>query len=261
MNTINQQQLVLLDFVEAMDKSESLDQLFGHLESAVNQLGFDGISYTYIPLILTTSLIRHAPLFMTSSSYDQQFIDRYAEENLSEDDFTIHRISDQQLAPMNWWQEVAEGKLTRREKRVLNIMRYDHGLNNGLSIPVMSTDSAMAGFSIMSADGSDRFNMLYQERLRVLQTICRLFHDRVHAEPDFKSHFYFPVFNHFSQTEKLVVKLLASGSQVKVIAQQLELSDRYVYNVRDKLRVKFGVTTSEKMFYLAGLLQWNELID
>lgn len=255
------QQLILLDYIDALDIAENLDELFAALQKAAFQLGFDGISYTYIPAVIIGALGDIPPVFKVSESFNPKFIDHYAEALFGEDDFTIKRITAGDLTPMNWWAEARNKTITSDEKHVIEVARDDYQLQNGLSIPTYSQNGSIAGVSAISFDKDQHFSRLCGENTRLLQKIARLFSDRVIASPDYHANFYLPFLQKLSFTQKSVLRLLSQGVHLKQIAARLNISYKYASNVVDQLREKFGSVSRERLLYLAGLMQFEELIN
>ena len=86
-------QTILMGFVERLYAASDIDSLFNALEWAVKQLGFDHVSYTYVPDLLNRLLGDLSPVFKLSEAYPVDFIDQYAACNFGQHDFTIKKIS------------------------------------------------------------------------------------------------------------------------------------------------------------------------
>ncbi|MCG8311898.1 MAG: autoinducer binding domain-containing protein [Pseudomonadales bacterium] len=254
-------QLILLDFVAALQVSDKVEDLFATLERSVVALGFDGISYTYVPQVIADTLEKTSPVFFTSGSYSSAFINHYGEANLGAQDFTIKRIASGDMSQIHWWHEVENRTLSRFEKRVLEIMRYDYQMTNGISIPTLSSEAALAGVSLFSGERGTDFDLLYREKAQALQVISRIFHDRVHGDTHYKFRFYEPFLNQITNGEKRILAMLAKGIQPKAIAIELEVTEKYVNNVTGKLKDKFNVKSRNELLYVAGNINFIELYD
>lgn len=251
--------MVLLDFIEAMDEANGLDNLFSSLAEASFQLGFDGILYTYIPNVISNSLDEQGPVFLKTDSYDDGYIKHYTEASFAECDFTIKRISTGSMAPINWWQEAENKTLNRHEKNIIEVARHDYHLRYGATIPLMSKLSGISGISVICFDHSPTFSQLFEDSLDTLRIIGQLFNDRVLVSERYQACFYLPFLNRLSATQKLVLAGLAQGKHLKKIADETNISYRYSANVVDTLREKFGHVSRERLMYMAGLMHFDEL--
>ncbi len=253
--------MVLLDFVEAMDKAKSLDALFLALATASNQLGFDGILYTYIPNVISNSLDQQGPVFLKTDSYDDGYIQHYTEASFAESDFTIKRIAAGCMAPINWWQEAENKTLSRNEQNIIEVARHDYHLRYGATIPIMIKPDGISGISVICYDHSAAFAQLFQENLDALRLIGKLFNDRALMSEKFQGCFYLPFLNRLSATQRLVLAGLANGKHLKKIASDTNISYKYASNVVDQLREKFGQVSRERLMYMAGLMHFDSLIN
>lgn len=117
----------------------------------------------------------------------------------------------------------------------------DHGLRHGVTISAYCDGSSMAGVSLTSRDDDHAFELLLKERLRAAQQISRLFNDHLFRKPECQAIFLMPVLKRLSETEVSVLAGLSQGRNIKRIAYDLRISERYVNNtVISKLKIKFG---------------------
>lgn len=253
-------QIVLLGFVERLYAANDIDSLFSSLEWAVAQLGFEHVSYTYVPDLLNRLLGDLSPVFKLSQDYPTHFIDQYAASNFGEHDFTIKKILQGEQEPVRWWELVRE--LNSEEKFIIQVARQDYGLRQGITIPVFSDGASMAGVSITSGETDHLFNLLYHERIKTLTLISRMFSDRALQIPRNRAVFYAPFLNGLSATEKSVLSMLAEGIHLKTIASQLQLDYKYLANaVISSLRRKFGDLSRDQLMYQAGRIEFDKLIN
>lgn len=252
--------LVTLEFIEQLDNAANMGALFQALERAANQLGFEGVSYTYIPPQILNNLETSSPVFVKSDSFSDGFITHYEEDHLGEHDFVIKRVLENDFVPVHWQQEIERRRLSHQEKRVVEIARNDYDIENAISIPTYKRDDGVAGITVISRERKYFFDKLFDERIKLFSRLCRIFSDRITLNPEYQVNFVKPFLNSLTFTEKQLLLLLASGVPLKKAAYQLNVSYGYAGNVMDKLRAKFGDITRERLFYLAGVMKFHRLV-
>ncbi len=250
-------QTILMEFAERLYAASDIDALFDALERAVGQLGFEHVSYTYVPDVLNRLLGDLSPVFKLSREYPVDFIDQYAACNFGQHDFTIKKIAQGEQTPVRWWDMAKQ--LNAMEKNIIEVARQDYGLNQGITIPVFSDGYSIAGVSVTSRDSGSQFDFLYQERIRTLTLIARMFSDRALLLPRNRAIFYAPFLNNLSATEKAVLSRLANGAHLKAIASELQLDYKYLANtVLASLRRKFGDVSRDQLLYQAGKMEFEQ---
>lgn len=252
---------VLADFLENIGLATNINDMFATLERAAILLGFDNISYTYVPSVIGNNLYQLSPIFLISQSYETKFISHYVSEKLGQDDFTIKRIKNGDMTPMNWWEEAEMKTLSHKEQKVIEIARSDYGIRHGITIPTYSNNNGIAGVSVTSSESNDVFSLLCKERLTIIKAISQIFNDRVLISPEIRHNFMTPFLQKLTDTEKSVLKQLSRGIAPKKIAHELNSSQKYVNNVISILRVKFGGITRDQLLYAAGLIAFAEFTD
>ena len=255
-------QTILLEFVERLHASGDIDSQFDALEHAVQQLGFEQVSFTYVPDLLNRLLANLSPVFKLSRNYRVDFIEHYQASHFGQHDFTIKKIARGELDPVHWWEMARQQRLSPEEQHVIEVARQDYGLRHGITIPVFADGENIAGVSVTSSEPDHPFDLLYQERVRILSLIARLFSDRVLQHPQNRALFFKPFLNGLSATEKSVLKLLAQGNNLKSIANHLQLDYKYLANnVIASLRRKFGDVSRDQLMYQAGKIEFDRLIN
>lgn len=256
-----QLQQVFLEFCETLYSATDIDTMFNALEKAVLAMGFDNLSYTFIPGALGRSLNQLSPIFRISKSYNAKFIQHYSEARFGKDDFTIKRITSGDLTPMVWWREAEERRLAKSELEVITVAREDYGIHQGISVPAFSDGYNIAGVSVTREEVDRGFDQLYEERGEYLRKMSLMFSDRVLCTTEARAIFLAPLLRTLSSTEKHVLSSLAKGSNLKAVCQELDLDYKYVANsVIKNLRKKFGDVTRDTLMYEAGLLNLADLI-
>jgi len=250
---------LLIDFITEFDAAANLSDGFAVLEKAVEKLGFSAIAYTLIPVGLN-ALESNNPTFLASANFSQDFLAHYAGANFAADDFTIKRILNGNLKPMNWWQEERRGLLLEPEKKVIETAKTDYSINNGLSIPMLSSPQHIAGASVISEENDAYFTMLLEERLALLRAIITLFHHRVYGNFDYRKAFYLPILDSLTEREKRVLQLLVTDQPYKAMDRNSGLSASAAANGRSDLFRKFAVKNASELAYLAGLHNLIEML-
>lgn len=243
--------VILEDFIDSLYGTENLSTMFSAFEQAVKALGFDYISYTYIPGIILNANASCSPIFQLSDGYDSRFIQHYAEANFAEHDYTIKAILNRDMRIKNWWDDVEV--LDKQEKTVIDVARHDYGIKNGVTIPTYGDGFNVSGVSVSSTDGSNSFSLLYQENIDFIRKISQIYSDRVIGVASAKSVFERPFLDQLTQTEKLVLSRLAEGCNVQAIAADIQRDYKYIANrVLPSIRGKMGNVSRDRMMYLAG---------
>lgn len=252
---------LIFDFIESLDEAQSMNQLFQALESVANKLGFEGVSYTYIPPVILNNLQENSPVFVKSDSFSDDFITHYEEDNLGEHDFVIKCVLNNDLQPVHWWQAVEQRRVDKQEKRLIEIARSDYNIENAISIPTFKNGDSIAGVSITSSDNKYYFDKLFDERIKIFGRLCRIFSDRIILTPQYQAKFYLPFLKKLSYTEKQLLLLLAQGIPLKKAAEKANIKYGYAGNVVEKLRMKFGNVTREQLLYIAGVIRFHSLVN
>lgn len=258
---MNSNQRVLLEFTEQIYYQSDVDQMFSIFEKSVNALGFENVSYTYIPEVISELLSDVAPVFKVSKDYDIHFIDQYSQEKFGMVDFTIKRILAGERLSMNWWQEAEDRRLTDEERHVIQVARDDYGMRQGITIPTYLNGGSLSGVSVTCNESDQAFNLLYQERIKTLEIISRMFNDRLLHQTQAQAMFLAPILKKLTDTEKNVLLKLGQGVHLKQVARELNLDYKYLANnVVSSLRKKFGDVPRDQLLYKAGLMKFNQLI-
>ena len=253
---------LFLDFSAQLYKTASIDDMFALLEQSIVALGFDNVSYTYLPRVLATSDLSIAPVFKISTDYNRDFIEHYSKAGFAKHDFTIKRILKGDLSPIDWWQEQNNQQLSSEESEVIRVAREDYQIRNGLSLPTFSDGYSLAGLSLVSEANDTAFAKLCRESTDIAHQMAFMFSDRVLNRADFYGLFYQPFTNQLSNTEKRVLIGLSEGLNVKEIAENIGRDYKYISNfVLDRLRKKFGNVSRDKLLFEAGANRIDQLLN
>ena len=253
MKTRNQ---TLGDFSESLVLANSFDQRFLLFCDVVQNLGFQGATYTFIPYIRSKLPQPNAPIFSASDGFPASFLEEYAARDLSQSDFTLRRVGEYHFSPMDWRQYEKEERITESEKEVVLSARHDHGVTNAITIPTMPGQTrslGIAGASIVSANRDRQFLMLKKANLETLTACTYLFHSICHSQSDLSKIFVWPLFSELNSKDLEILRFIASGQIPKQFADQVKLTNGSVYRKLDMVRERYGIATLSELCYLFGL--------
>jgi hypothetical protein len=248
---------LIVDYVSELCAADGVDRCFEALERAVIRLGFDGVVYSSYLLRLNGEGSA-SPVLLRSEGFDAAFLKHYVEAGLADRDFTIKRILQGDLKPMDWWQEEERGAVEREERAVIEVARHDYGLYNGVSIPTLSDKEEIAGASLVSRDQGPIFRKLLDERLGVLRNLVRLFHDRIHADPVCRKTMMLARLSDISEKERKILIFLTTGRPLKCIDGE-EVTPAYANKLLNELSQRLGANNRQQLRYLLGLYRIHEL--
>jgi len=249
---------ILSDYVNELYDTDDPSDMFSALEKAIKALGFDHVSYTFIPSLILSSSTACSPVFQLSDGYDVRFIQHYTEAGFSDHDYTVKSILNMDMSVKNWWEDADKRILSKQEKEVIEVAKYEYGIANGVTIPTYGDGVNVAGVSVSSADRSTSFSILYSEKINFIRKISIMYSDRVIGIPSVKSIFGLPFLSQLTTTEKKVLSMMAEGCNVQSIAHDLSLDYKYVANkIVSNIRKKMGGVSRDRMMYYAG----NMIVD
>jgi DNA-binding CsgD family transcriptional regulator len=257
---LNQSNL-LADYTHELYAVSSLEERFKIYEKYIQQLGFEGATYTFIPKIQLESTIPVHPFFEHTDSFSIDFLDHYTSEQLDQHDFTIRKTNNNELSPMDWRQHELRGLVSDNERGVIQLAREDYGINNALTIPTLGNEMGIAGATVISSEKDASFKKLKQERMEALVCYTRLFHDTSFSGSKMPLKFIEPFIESLKPTEIEILHCLASGIQFKNIEYHMDISSyKYASNILNNLRKRLGGITRDRLMYLVGSLDINNLL-
>jgi hypothetical protein len=171
-------------------------------------------------------------------------------------------VSRGEKGPIDWWGETCEQyKLGDKASREVIDVSRSYGIQNGLTIPLMSGEQGIAGASFISHEGSG-YALLLAEKLEALTLRTKMFHSLVASNACYLSEFTKPLVNSFSRTQLRYLSALASGKKTAEIARSMGTSPGYLDQSIIKLRRKLSGTEEQdtpsinrnQLLYYAGLL-------
>lgn len=239
------------NYLSTMSSAETLEQGFSALENFVCSLGFDAITYSAMPTSLGEPGL-FQPVFLSSSDFSSGFLTHYDEAALWQDDFTIERIQQGNLAPVDWNKSLRSNQLSKVQKDVINIAKHDYGIVNAVSIPTQSDSHVIAGASITSCNAGAGYDHLIKENLQTAQGAVHRFHQFVFHKPDTTQRFYKPLIDSFTEAEKRVLIFSAMGRPLKQSRDFIDLSPTRTSNILRDIRQRLNVANSNELFLKVG---------
>jgi len=249
-------------FVSNLYEANSFEQAFGFFESEILKLGFDGVLYTYIPRLLLDNKFSVKPVFHVSEEFSQQYLNHYTEAHFERSDPLVRAVDDGVLVPISWQGDICKQYMSvdSTSAEVFETAR-NYGINNGITIPLLSNHTGIAGASVISGE-TKVFDKLMDSRIETLRLYTRLFHNLVISNAPYKSEFVKPLLNSLNDTEMQLLKGLSRGRSPAQLAHDLGKSEGYLEQVLIKLRRKFTGTNADEsplinrnqLLYYAGLL-------
>ena len=233
---------------------ESLNDRFDRYANTIESLGFDAVCYSFIPATSLISPDKLAPIFKHSSNFPLSFLTQYEADNFYCNDFTIREVQENNLSPKDWKKSEESGKLSKEECNVIKIAREQHGIKNALSLATMNDASGISGVSIISFKEDAEFKSLKKKYLHLIENCSQFFNDLIMLQS--RSHviqtFVSPQIPPITPKEKVVLKGLVTGTPIKKIGEEENMSHSSVSNHLQRLRKKFHV---QKTTELQQLLQ------
>lgn len=252
----------LHDYVDALLKAASLQAAFSIYQKEVVRLGFDGVLYSIIPKAIMQSNFRVKPVFEVSSDFGGDFMSHYWEAEFYKHDPLIEALQAGIRETLDWNSVLCEQfiSLSASTREVMDVARLN-GIEQGLTIPLMTDERGVAAATIISRD-SHGFSALKRAALADLEMRTSLFHNLVMANPGYSDVFSEPMVGMFNTKQLGYVVGMASGLSTEDIAYSLGTSVGYLEQSMLKLRRKMsGVSEFEpatvnrnQVMYTAGLL-------
>lgn len=230
----------------------TLTERFSYYTRCVDALGFDGVTYTYVPNVSLSTLAHFPPVFLRTDDYPIGFLEHYAAERLDQYDFTIRKVKSNDLSPMDWREHELSGLVSEKESAVIALAREDYGIRNALSIPTMLWTAGGSGVSVISHERDEVFAKLKRERLETLVRCSQAFHDVSFSSAELPRVFIRPFRDSLKPKELQILNHLANGKHLKTIGQGI--SYQYAARVLDELRARMGGITKDRLMYLVGQL-------
>lgn len=234
---------------------DSLNDRFNIYVKYLNELHFEGVSYT-LYCHLHRECFKEVPLtFIHSTEFPSSFIKQYTEDRFDQHDFTIRHCLEGSYVPADWQEYQRNRLITDKEADVLRIARHEHGIRNGITIPTLRHPTGIAGASIISTESDAIFYRLKTQNMPTAIELTHLFHNLTYAKYQYTDVFIEPLFKDFTAKEMKVLNYMASGRPMKTIRDHEGISFSYAMNLLSEMRNRLGGVNNDRLMYLYGLTQ------
>ena len=225
---------------------------FIDLVNSIQRLGFDGVLYSFFPRAMYLNN-KTQPLIHYSSKFEP-FVQHYLANNYGNNDFVIRLINERGVAPIDWWQEINSGNVTKEEQVVTIDAQQNFDIHHGLTVPVLSGSFAMSAISVMSKnDDLGYFKDIKDKHLVELRELATDYHFYILSSHERVRFFVEPLFETLNQTKKNVIKHLISGKPMKSITDRYNISQRYAEKTLINIRDEFGHISTNEFIYSLGV--------
>lgn len=245
------------DFLYDLYHQSTVEGKFSVFDKYIKRLGFEAAVYSVMPRLQYESNYYLDPVFISSAEFSKKFLDHYSEGKLSEDDFTIRKINDNFLDPLDWREHEKLGLVSPNELDLIKLARVDYGITNAISVPTMNAEAGFSGASIVSSDKDTSFQKLLREKQYDLKFITYRFHQAIMEGTSVPAEFVKAFIDHFSPNEIGIICHLAAGKPYKNAVDTVDVnSSKSAYHALSNLRKnKFRHKISrDRLLYLSGLI-------
>jgi hypothetical protein len=229
---------------------------FQHLTESVADLGFDGVVYSFYP---KPSYVNEKiqPMLHFSEAF-APFVDHYMNHDYWKRDFVLRLAMKGRRKPIDWWHEINAGNVSADEQTVTREAREVFSIRQGLSVPVLSGEYAIAGISVMSKnEDPEHFAQLIDDGLKDLEKLATRYHGKILLTKEEIQFFIRPLLESLNDTKKTVLKHLIIGQPLKTIEG---VKERYAEQVVMKIRKDFGGITTNELLYILGMMNFNDFL-
>lgn len=248
-----EQNTLFVNFIVALHNTSSLDEAFAVYDRQVQQLGFEGALYAFIPRLYLETDSSFLPVSKISESRNPAFLQHYQEAGFEKHDFSLRSIMQGRMDPIDWWGEECKGILTPVERQVLVTAREDYGIMHGVSLCTMNEERGVAGASIVSSEKTPQYRKLVDERLQAWQLSTELFHAHVMVDPHLHTFFLSTLLERLTVKEKQLLRFIVEGKPMKS-ADIPNLTYKYNDKLLHGIRRKLGGLSKGRLIYHLGLL-------
>lgn len=232
---------------------------FDTLTKQIEQLGFDGVLYSFHPkpVYMNTKI---QPVLQYSDSL-ASFVAHYLKNNYGNKSFITRLAMAGRRDPIDWWEEENAGNLSQSEGDVIRDAKHNFGIHNALAIPVLVSSFAIAGVSVMSmSEDRGHFEKLKSQSLEPLKDYASNYHTQIIMSREEMRFFIEPLLARLSDTKKKVLLHLVSGQPMKTISETHDISHRYAEKVILNMRKEFGDISTNELLYILGMVHIQEYL-
>lgn len=255
------------DYVDALLNASDFESGFSAFEKQAHRLGFDGALYTYIPKVILDFDFIAAPIYEVSSSFNHNYLAHYQQARFDRHDPLIKAVQDGTQYPIDWWGECTEFyKNQSPQSRIVMDESLSYGIQNGITIPLMSGRQGISGASFISRERRPAFESLSSAKLEELKIATRLFHSLVTSNAHYLGGFSRPMLEILNDKERRYLAGLAEGKSSSEIAHLLGTTTKYLEQLMLKIRRKLSgvgpfdppTINRNQVLYYAGLMNLLE---
>ena len=232
---------------------------FDTLIKQIEQLGFDGVLYSFLPMPVYMNT-KIQPVLQYSDSL-APFITHYMKNNYGNNSFIIRLVLAGRRDPIDWWEEENAGNLSQSEGDIIRDAKLNFGIHNALAIPVLTSSFAIAGVSVISmSEDRGHFEKLKSQSLEQLKEYASNHHTKIIMSREDMRFFIEPLLARLNDTKKKVLLHLVSGQPMKTISETHGISHRYAEKVILNMRKEFGDISTNELLYILGMVHIHEYI-
>lgn len=244
----------LYDFIIELDNAKNFQHSFDILTKVIKNFGFDGLLYTFLPAFSQN------PIMKICDNYGDSYMQHYTEHNLAQFDHVIEQALLGKKDIISWYDTL--NILSDDALSVVEITRK-FGIHNGVSIRTFVLDGglAMAGVSLICKKDDDYFNEVCIANIDAVKVFVDLFHHKITSKHYHQTVFLRPSLASLTDSKLAILQGLAKGKNLKSIAYQLKLNEKYVSNIASNLPKEFGCKNRDQLMYVAGMLELGEVIQ
>ena len=241
-----------LDLLDRLRAAGTAEDMFAELDRHLKGLGFEHNQYIFASLPdgpTPAEVLGSMDRFF--SSHRTAFLEQYLElDMVGEDVGTLHCLHGRE--PVHWRDPALAAHLSE-STLACEQLGWDHGLRNGLYVPLRIGDGPGRGGAGLSATGLDdgEFRKLIADYGREALESLQLFHQAVHTETD-------PATEHgLTGREREVLTWLATGMVQKQVADRMDIRpktvEKHVASACAKLNARNATHAVAKAMVLGAL--------
>jgi DNA-binding CsgD family transcriptional regulator len=158
-------------FIEDIEDSRNIDNVFVALQKHLERLGFQRFSYW----LLSPEHGPRRPLFI--SSYPKEWLDRYIKKNYASIDLVPRQVV-RVARPFLWDGLIRDPHLTKSQRLVFDESK-EFGLQSGASVPIHGPGKAIGSFSVANDMNEEEFGKLFLMRRHEIHLIATYAHEKI----------------------------------------------------------------------------------
>ena len=242
---------MILDYIEAITKAETLEQLWDMHTARMAQYGFDRLIYGYTSFRTSVSL-GDTEDFMVLSNHDREYLDRFLGDGLYFNaPMMAWTLKNDGACSWSWVIDRAEkGLLTDKEMRVHRI-NEEMDVTAGYTISFPSMSSRSKGAIAMTAERGltqTEIDKIWQEQGRLIELANNVAHLKILSLP------YENPKRSLTKRQREVLEWVGDGKTTQDIAGLLNLAPATVEKHLRLAREALNVQTTAQALLKASFL-------